>query len=654
MLLSLLIIPIIGGITLMFINEESKIKIISLIVSLINFILSLVIWIKFDENYHSYQFIEEWTSISYCHFHLGIDGISLPFIILTTFIIPICILASWTSIKKNIKYFYILFLILESLLIAVFLVLDLLLFYITFESCLIPMFLIIGIWGSRERKILASSYFFLYTLFGSLFMLWSTLEIFSNLGTIDFQIISLTEFSDESLKGLIWLGFFLAFAIKTPIIPFHLWLSEAHTEAPIGGSIILAGILLKLATYGFLRVNLGFLPDASLYFTPFIFTLAAVSVIYSSFTILRSIDLKRIIAYSSIGQYGPENIKCSLQQTICGKFKKHSTNVSLYQNTNNVSSLFNFIDSVLVKIFVILNNPQITNALSTLVGISEAIRLLLIKKNKLLEFENNGKILKKSLIYQWSQKLNYSTSLKNKNKEEKRFNEWLSGLIDGDGYFYNAKNSNSSGLEITMDLRDERCLYLIKQKFGGSIKLRSGAKAVRYRLYHKEGLLSIIHTVNGLIRNPIRLLQLNLLCQKYNIELIHPKPLEYNNGWLSGFFDADGHITINSTSNQLFIAITQKNKLLLDELMNLYGGKIYIHNPSSIAFRWVIFNENESLSVVNNYFHINPLRSKKLVRLTMIKRFYELKNLKAHLAFENSVLNKAWIIFLDKWQKDFQ
>lgn len=157
---------------------------------------------------------------------------------------------------------------------------------------------------SRERKILASSYFFLYTLFGSLFMLWSTLEIFSNLGTIDFQIIALSTFSDESLKNLIWLGFFLAFAIKTPIIPFHLWLSEAHTEAPIGGSIILAGILLKLATYGFLRVCLGFLPDASLYFTPFIYTLAAVSVIYSSFTILRSIDLKRIIAYSSIGHMG--------------------------------------------------------------------------------------------------------------------------------------------------------------------------------------------------------------------------------------------------------------------------------------------------------------------------------------------------------------
>lgn len=303
MLSSLLMIPIIGSIILCAIENESKIKRISLTTSLINLIISLVVYIRFDENCHSYQFVEEWASISYCHFHLGIDGISLPFTVLTTFIIPICILASWSSIKKNVKYFYISFLILESLLIAVFLVLDLLLFYITFESCLIPMFLIIGIWGSRERKVLASSYFFLYTLFGSLFMLWSTLEVFSNMGTIDFQIISLlgTQFSDQSL---IWLGFFLAFAIKTPIIPFHLWLSEAHTEAPIGGSIILAGILLKLATYGFLRVSLGFLADASLHYAPLVYTLATISIIYSSFTILRQIDLKRIIAYSSIGHMG--------------------------------------------------------------------------------------------------------------------------------------------------------------------------------------------------------------------------------------------------------------------------------------------------------------------------------------------------------------
>jgi len=203
------------------------------------------------------------------------------------------------------KYFLISFLILESLLIAVFIVLDLLLFYITFESCLIPMFLIIGIWGTRERKIIASTYFFLYTLFGSLFMLWSIILMRESLGTVDFQILSLTPAADrDAYSALLWLGFFLSFAIKTPMIPFHLWLPEAHTEAPVAGSIILASILLKLAIYGFLRVCLGFLPDASLYFTPLAYTLAVISIIYSSFTTLRQIDLKKIIAYSSIGHMG--------------------------------------------------------------------------------------------------------------------------------------------------------------------------------------------------------------------------------------------------------------------------------------------------------------------------------------------------------------
>lgn len=308
MLLSLLIIPLVGVLIISLISNESKIKIISLISSLINLLIVSIIWIKFDNNLLEFQFVDELTSIGFCHFNLGIDGISLPFVILTALIIPICILASWSSIKKNIKYFYILFLILESLLIAVFIVLDLLLFYITFESCLIPMFLIIGIWGSRERKIHAAMMFFLYTLLGSLFMLFSILIIYGSIGSLDFQILSSAAAGSELSiirQRLLWIGFFLSLAVKTPIIPFHLWLPEAHVEAPLGGSILLAGILLKLATYGFLRVCLGFLPEASMYFAPLMFTIGTISIIYSSFTTLRQIDLKKIIAYSSIGQIGP-------------------------------------------------------------------------------------------------------------------------------------------------------------------------------------------------------------------------------------------------------------------------------------------------------------------------------------------------------------
>jgi NADH-ubiquinone oxidoreductase chain 4 len=300
MLLGLIMIPLIGAFTLTLIKNEKLIKKFSLVISLINFIISIILWIKFNNQVFGWQFIEEWANIGFCKIHLGIDGISLPFIILTTFIIPICILVSWSSIKEGINRYFILLLILESILITVFLVLDLLLFYIAFESSLIPMFLIIGIWGSRERKVHAAMMFFLYTLLGSLFMLFAILVIYSAIGTTDFEILSLTEIS-KIRQNILWLGIFLSLAVKTPMIPFHLWLPEAHVEAPVAGSVILAGILLKLATYGFLRVSLPILPEASNYFIPLIYTMATIGIIYSSFTTLRQIDLKKIIAYSSIG-----------------------------------------------------------------------------------------------------------------------------------------------------------------------------------------------------------------------------------------------------------------------------------------------------------------------------------------------------------------
>jgi NADH-ubiquinone oxidoreductase chain 4 len=302
MLSLLFFIPIFGSFCSIFTSNEQRIKKIVLITSLVALSLSLIILIQFNGNFHEFQFIQEWSLIGFCHFHTGIDGLSLFFIILTTFIITISILASWNSIEKNIKSFLISFLILESLLIGVFIVLDLLLFYITFESCLIPMALIIGMFGSKD-KVKAVFYFFLYTLSSSLFMLLSILFIISITGNSDFQSLALTQFSTNT-QLIIWLGFFIAFAVKTPLIPFHIWLPKAHSNAPLAGSILLASILLKLAVYGFIRVCLPLLPDASLYFTPLVYTMAFISIIYSSLATLRQIDTKAIVAYSSIGHMG--------------------------------------------------------------------------------------------------------------------------------------------------------------------------------------------------------------------------------------------------------------------------------------------------------------------------------------------------------------
>jgi NADH-ubiquinone oxidoreductase chain 4 len=299
----LILCPVLGSIILLFIPNSSirLIRWIGLCVSLLTFLYSLVFWIKFDPSTAKFQFVEgvRWLPYENIYFYMGLDGISLFFVILTTFLIPICILVGWSGMRSNGKEYIIAFLILEFLMIAVFCMLDLLLFYVFFESVLIPMFIIIGVWGSRQRKIKAAYQFFLYTLLGSVFMLLAILFILLQTGTTDLQILLTTEFS-ERRQILLWIAFFASFAVKVPMVPFHIWLPEAHVEAPTAGSVILAGILLKLGAYGFLRFSIPMFPEATVFFTPFIYTLSVIGIIYTSLTTLRQIDLKKIIAYSSV------------------------------------------------------------------------------------------------------------------------------------------------------------------------------------------------------------------------------------------------------------------------------------------------------------------------------------------------------------------
>ena len=306
-LLSLLCLPVFGAIliALMPNNATRQMKGTALTVSLLNFLLSLNLWIFFDNSTSKFQFVTQfnWFEFLNMQWYIGIDGISLFFIILNTFLVPVCLLISWSSITHLVKEFLVAFLFLETFMIAVFCMLDLVLFYVFFESVLIPMFLIIGIWGSRERKIRAAYQFFLYTLIGSLFMLLAILLIYFQVGTTDLQVLMTTEFS-ERRQFFLWLAFFFSFAVKVPMIPFHIWLPEAHVEAPTSGSVILAGILLKLGTYGFLRFSIPLFPEATVYFTPLIYTLSVLGIIYASFTTLRQIDLKKIIAYSSVAHMG--------------------------------------------------------------------------------------------------------------------------------------------------------------------------------------------------------------------------------------------------------------------------------------------------------------------------------------------------------------
>ena len=310
LLLWVLLLPLLGAFLLLFVPswDIKRIRGIALNFSLLTFIISLFLWLLFDNSATKFQYMQtpfgvsqlpQQQDYSTLNFVIGVDGISLFFIILTCFLIPVCLLVGWTNVQIYVKEYCIAFLVMETLMIAVFSVLDLLLFYVFFESVLIPMFIIIGVWGSRERKIRAAYQFFLYTLFGSVLMLLAVLLIFFQAGSTDLQILYTTPFS-EKRELLLWLGFFASFAVKVPMIPVHIWLPEAHVEAPTAGSVLLAGIMLKLGTYGFLRFSIPLFPYASIYYTPLIYTMSIIAIIYTSLTTLRQVDLKKIIAYSSV------------------------------------------------------------------------------------------------------------------------------------------------------------------------------------------------------------------------------------------------------------------------------------------------------------------------------------------------------------------
>nr|YP_009330829.1 NADH dehydrogenase subunit 4 [Parengyodontium album]APD83419.1 NADH dehydrogenase subunit 4 [Parengyodontium album] len=303
LLSSLLTVPLIGTIIVSSLdsykkNSEKYIKSIALIASVINLIISLIIFILFNSSTNQFQYVQEHYNVQLFDIYLGIDGISIYFVLLTTIIMPIALLSNWDSIKENIKSYLIIMLLLETLLLAVFLAVDIMLFYIFFESILPPLFILIGIFGS-DNKVNASYYLFLYTLWGSLFLLLSILSTSSTMGSTDFDTLFKLNFEYKTQVWL-FLGIFIAFAVKTPTIFLNNWLLKAHVESPLGGSIVLAGIVLKLSLYGIFRLILPILPKATLDYTFVIYTIAVITIIYASFSTLRTTDVKELIAYSSV------------------------------------------------------------------------------------------------------------------------------------------------------------------------------------------------------------------------------------------------------------------------------------------------------------------------------------------------------------------
>ena len=302
---SLILLPVLGAIFIFFSksNNNLTIKYLALFVSFANFILSLYLWYLFDTTTSEFQFLEERSWIKgFINYKVGVDGISILFIILTTFITPLCVVSVNDTIKNRLKDFLVAILIMESLMIGVFCSLDLVVFYLFFEGGLIPMFLIIGIWGG-EKRVYSAFKFFLYTLLGSVLMLVAIISIYWMTGTTDVTYLYNIGI-DAKYQNLLWLAFFSSFAVKTPMWPVHTWLPDAHVEAPTAGSVLLAAILLKMAGYGFIRFSLGLFPIASEYFIPLVYFLSLVAIIYTSLVALMQEDMKKLIAYSSVAHMG--------------------------------------------------------------------------------------------------------------------------------------------------------------------------------------------------------------------------------------------------------------------------------------------------------------------------------------------------------------
>ncbi|MDP1751156.1 MAG: NADH-quinone oxidoreductase subunit M [Reyranella sp.] len=303
-------LPLVGALFCLVVNGpkeavDRNCRSAALLTSLATFLVSLVLWVRFDPAKASFQFEEklDWVPALSIGYHVGVDGISLFFVLLSTLLTPICILASWESVQVRVKEYMIAFLVLETFMVGMFCALDLALFYVFFEGVLIPMFLIIGVWGGK-RRVYAAFKFFLYTLLGSVLMLLAIIAIYWQVGTTDLPTAMEKLELPFTWQCWLWLAFFASFAVKVPMWPVHTWLPDAHVEAPTAGSVILAGVLLKMGGYGFLRFSIPLLPEASQYFAPLVFGLSIVAVIYTSLVALVQEDMKKLIAYSSVAHMG--------------------------------------------------------------------------------------------------------------------------------------------------------------------------------------------------------------------------------------------------------------------------------------------------------------------------------------------------------------
>ena len=569
-------------------------------------------------------------------------------------------------------------------------------------------YLLVHFWYTRVGAVKSALNAMFTNRVGDYFLTLGFFAIFFTFGTLDYAtVFSLAPYININVITFISILLLFGAAAKSAQIGLHQWLPMAMEGPTPVSSLIHAATMVTAGVYLLIRCS-PLLEQSDLALTIIMITGAVTTFFAASIGLFQN-DIKKVIAYSTMSQLAREYNKFIIfrYQTICvGVIKKRIINSQItkahnYSIYNYISNSFFNSSSAMWQYWIILSYKFMSERWKTiikskLVGISEAIRLILVIyllklqitylyyfvynifcsikffifyiywyiyneiKNKyfikttlnksmssenIIRFNSNTYCLlysNKNIRDYWSP----DGCILKSNKRSDPFFEWLAGVIDGDGYF-NLSKKGTARLIITMDIRDKKALYEIKHKLGGSIYTIANANALKYQLSHKKGLIFLINGVNGLIRNPIRLLQMNKLCLKYGIELIYPKPLTFNNGWLSGFIDSDGSIYMNEASGQVFISISQKNKYMLEPLIHLYGGRVDIQHKVE-AFKYIVYRKNELYNLIDNYFNKYPLRTKKFSRLKLIKEFYLVRISKNNKDVEK--LNK-WVLFKDKWEK---
>ena len=517
-----------------------------------------------------------------------------------------------------------------------------LLMFVGWEGVGICSYLLVSFWFTRIAANQSSMSAFLTNRVGDCFLTIGIFALLWSFGNIDYStVFSLAPYVTENTVTIIGICLLIGAMAKSSQVGLHVWLPLAMEGPTPVSALIHAATMVTAGVYLLMRTS----PLIEYSSTVLLLCLwiGAITTVFSSLIGLFQQDIKKVIAYSTMSQLAREHnlLLMFRNQTICVEVILNIINSQITKALKYNSYIYisnSFLNSFINIFWQYLFNLNKTEkwkiiTVSKLVGISEAIRLMLISI-----FFINFNTTK-------SPKFNISTvSINEINKE---FNEWLAGLIDGDGSFLLSK-SGSARLYIVMDIRDKGALYEILHRFGGSIKPVAGAKALRYNLSNKKGLVKLIESVNGHIRNPARLLQLNKLCNKYNITLNYAKPLTFNNGWFSGFLDSDGSVYFNESSGQVFISATQKNIYLLEPLINIYGGRIDPSNSRGEAFKYIIYRKKEIFNMIDNYFDKYPLRTLKANRVKLIKGFYVVRTSK----HSDDVLKlNDWVTFKDKWEK---